>query len=564
MTIAKTAAPWNWHRIPARYKLATEINPTIKHATDNLEIKNAAGISDLIPSRRNYKGGKTVNMIAEARKFGINSMMSLFSIVDATIKTPVTLAAYEQYLRGEAPGQDPYKHWQMSPDEQHEAARAYAQKISESSLTHTSELDKANIQKTALGKRFSRYFNDLRNQLNTTIASTRQTKWSLNEGVRLAKEGDVEGSARAYMKAGDKVLSMALVSIVMSAYENLFKSAGEDDELTPEDIIYGAVKARTFGAAPFARELTFGLETGQTPGIPLTSVAGKVNSGLEGLGVVLNNYTGLLDATEMDKELTDKQLKGMLSIGSYITGGLPINGPWKLVKAATDPEAKNVGAEKLFIGTIGLFIDRAEKFIQKFKDDPEMKPITDAVKKDVSALKVGSPQPYEISNLDLAAFRKAENPDGQWDAKNDNSTAFGHYQITKGTWKDIVDRAPKSLKLTSLGLYDKDGKQAERGIKWLISDNARQLQQNGIEPTLENIYGAHHFGADGWTKVLKSADDASIDSAFSSKAIASNPWLTKKVNNVGEAKEFIRKYIGKSKYSAIKESFNKNSIANNP
>lgn len=561
--VAKTAAPWNWHRVRKMYQLAEEINPSIKNAKENIESRNAAGISDLLPTRRNW-GGKPVNMLSLARKSTINTMMGAFALADVMIKTPVTLAAYEQYMKGEAPGQDPYALYQMSPEEKHRAAVSYAQKVSESALTHTDEFNKANIQKTSLGKRFARYFNDLRNQLNTTLMSVRQLKWNFREAGKLAKEGDVEGSAKAYHSIADRTLSMILVSVTMGVYETLFKSYGseDDDELSPEAVVWSASKSRLLGAAPLVREITFSVETGMAPGIPITRAAGNIASGVSGLGVILNNYTGLINDTDMDKELTAKQTKGMWSTLSYMVGGLPVNGPWKLVKAVNEPEATNVGPEKIALDILGYFIGTAENFIEKYKDDPKMEPITEAIQKDLNVVKVVSNEPYEISEIDLAAFRKAENPKGQWDATNPNSTAFGDYQITEGTWLDIVNRAPKSLMLTPDGLYDKDGKQAEKGIKWLISDNARQLQQNGIEPTLENIYGAHHFGANGWMKVLAAKDSASIESTFSKKAIESNEWLTE-VNNAGEAKAFINRYITKSKYAALRES-RKRSVVNNP
>lgn len=45
------------------------------------------------------------------------------------------------------------------------------------------------------------------------------------------------------------------------------------------------------------------------------------------LKTTFNNYTGLLNDAEMDKELTDKQLRGLLSTTGYLFGGLPTNGP---------------------------------------------------------------------------------------------------------------------------------------------------------------------------------------------------------------------------------------------
>lgn len=561
--VAKTAAPWNWNKVGKKYKLAKEINPSIENAANNIEAKNTAGIVDLLPTRRTW-GGKPVNMIALARDHSINGLMSLFAAADVMIKVPVSLAAYEQYMKGEAPGQDGYKLWKMTDDEKHRAAISYAQKISESSLTHTDEFNKANIQKSSLGKRFTRYFNDLRNGLNTTIMSSRQLKWDFREAGKLAKEGDVEGSAKAYHSVADRALSMALISITMGVYEAAFRSFGsEDDEesLSPENIAYAAAKSRFLGA-PFIRDLTFSAETGLAPSIPALRAGQDVVSAGSALKTVLNNYTGLLNDAEMDKELTDKQVKGLLSTTSYVLGGLPVNGPIKIVKALSDPEAQNVGPEKLGLSILGFFIDRAERFIEKFKDDPKMKPITDAVQKDVSAVKVVSGEPYEISEIDLAAFRKAENPSGKWDAQNPNSTAFGHYQITEGTWRDMMSRAPKSLMLTTDGLYQKDGAQAERAIKWLISDNARQLQEAGIEPTLDNIYGAHHFGAKGWIRVMNADDSDSVESAFADKAISSNEWL-QNVNSVGEAKAWVRRYITKSKFAALKES-RKTNVAKNP
>jgi hypothetical protein len=78
----------------------------------------------------------------------------------------------------------------------------------------------------------------------------------------------------------------------------------------------------------------------------------------------------------------------------------------------------------------------------------------------------------------------------------------------------------------------------EKLMTKLVQDNVDTLQKAGIEPTVQNIYAAHHFGAEGAIEMAKNPT-----APVPEKVQKYNPVLKGKTN--GEALDWSKNYISK-------------------
>lgn len=98
-----------------------------------------------------------------------------------------------------------------------------------------------------------------------------------------------------------------------------------------------------------------------------------------------------------------------------------------------------------------------------------------------------------------AAITKQKESGGR-NIKASTSSAFGHYQITEGTWEAII-RAHPEAGLTSADRYD-PAKQ-EIGFNLFTQDNAKALQAAGVPVNDKTLYMAHFLGRAGGPRFIK-------------------------------------------------------------
>lgn len=127
-------------------------------------------------------------------------------------------------------------------------------------------------------------------------------------------------------------------------------------------------------------------------------------------------------------------------------------------------------------------------------------------------------QPRTATNLQ-SKIKQAESA-GDPNAKNPNSSASGLFQFTDSTWNSAVDKWGRSR---GIKYSDKNNPEAQQFLaEKLTQDNARILQNKGIEPTDGNLYFAHFMGAPAASKAISMLGKGAIAARSFPSAAAAN------------------------------------------
>ena len=133
------------------------------------------------------------------------------------------------------------------------------------------------------------------------------------------------------------------------------------------------------------------------------------------------------------------------------------------------------------------------------------------------------------------------------------SSAFGHYQITKGTFEDLVKNAGPNSPLRGKTFADMQADtslQAEAARQ--LTDQNRQFLASRKLPTSDPaLYLAHFLGAGGAATVLSASDDTPIQYAVSTKALMANQGVFGNMSTVGDLKAWADRKMGNVGYAAM-------------
>jgi hypothetical protein len=146
-----------------------------------------------------------------------------------------------------------------------------------------------------------------------------------------------------------------------------------------------------------------------------------------------------------------------------------------------------------------------------------------------------SPSPL---NRYYSALRSAESS-GNDAAANQNSSATGRYQFTRGTWDALMTSHPE-LGLTADGITDPN--QQDRAVRALTAANAKSLSTAGIPVNPGNLYAAHFLGAGGAGNVLTKPDNTPMSALVSPEVVQANPQLANMT--VGDFKNWTAQKVG--------------------
>jgi len=131
--------------------------------------------------------------------------------------------------------------------------------------------------------------------------------------------------------------------------------------------------------------------------------------------------------------------------------------------------------------------------------------------------KQAAPQASLMDNI-----KQAESA-GDPNAKNPNSTASGTFQFTDPTWKSAVDKWGRRH---GIKYSDKANPEAQALLAdYLTKDNARILQNKGIEPSDGNLYFAHFMGAPAASKAIQMLGKNAVAARSFPDAAKANPTI---------------------------------------
>jgi hypothetical protein len=137
--------------------------------------------------------------------------------------------------------------------------------------------------------------------------------------------------------------------------------------------------------------------------------------------------------------------------------------------------------------------------------------------------------------FDLPSYlRKTDNAEGS--GKNPRSSAIGYFQFTDDTWTNTYKEVFGKTNETRAQILakKKDKGTATKLMEKLTSDNIQALVNANKPVNNGTTYLAHFLGIGDAIKVLSAHADESVKGLISSKSIASNPDIFKKVHTAGD------------------------------
>ncbi|WP_137391435.1 hypothetical protein [Rhodoligotrophos defluvii] len=123
------------------------------------------------------------------------------------------------------------------------------------------------------------------------------------------------------------------------------------------------------------------------------------------------------------------------------------------------------------------------------------------------------------------------------------SSAFGPFQFTEGTWRDLIAKHP-DLGLKPADRFSPDAQ--ERAIAAFTRDNAAALKAAGHAPTDGNLYLAHFLGAAGAVKFLdglRSDPNAAASGYAAPDAVSANPAVFRKADGRPRSAEEVYRLL---------------------
>jgi hypothetical protein len=396
---------------------AGEIDTSIFDAVNDLNDFSESTFSKNLPKKRMiHKGAVTVKgttyrpyHIMKNGQEWMNDffMKGILGNQDLFFKVMTVTASYNQYLAGDVEGHPIEEINKMSDEERDTNAKAYAASISASLTMRGRASDKAPIQAIPQTKLFTRFFNELRSNINVITGEVRQIYWGGERFLKAVKEGDPKDAGKHFYDSTTRAMSMVffmgMVPFVIQSIargKNPF-ALDEEDEDNPiewENAPAWAMKCLTDPGTML--EIGMAMGPNQTPILRDMLWASKVNKGvstpffmgLTGVASVpkglmaLGDELGLIDAGQ---ELTMKEWKQVAHGISVLTGGFPVEGIFEAIKQFEDvdlspgrafPIIPIAGATSEFVNKYDESPEESFKRIQSESEKTELQEVVDQVK----------------------------------------------------------------------------------------------------------------------------------------------------------------------------------------
>jgi hypothetical protein len=505
----------------AFFQSAVEINPDLATGRDNIDDTLTTSTYDFIDKTDN--AGKFRSVKQWRDKFREVSMMGLQK-VDIQLKAAVSLASYSQFVNGDVKNFDQKKLASMTPVQIDIAAKKYVKQISDLALTTSANIDKSAVEKIAIMRLFTRFYTDVRSQLNTGTSQVRKIRNAI-------KEGDIKGAARD---------GSALMTIYMM---NKMYTDSLYDEETPiselgkvndfdsliewmgDSISYG-VKAPIsvgVGSVPIARDVQFALESKSRK----KSVNNWIDRALSDVAMATLAINDMIHFRSLSK----KKEKALVNTMGILTQS-PAKKTYPVLKGIMSGAIDISGAAVGFLG--GQLAELGENIGQFIEENKDVESQQEFIK-DLKQIQKDIVPPQSQSNI--VPEDALENiPKSEWNTVDSVTGAAGVYQFTEQRWDEIAEQAP-DLDLTDNGRVTKDISQQEKAMKWSLENNAKGLAAYRVDVNIKTLYGAHRFGLDDYAAIELSGNNEKLTN------IVENEELFEGFTTVKQVKDFVANKI---------------------
>lgn len=518
----------NPHLLIEFKKLAEEINPSSKFASDNIDSSLKKNNSDIIPQKSLLLNNVYKNLpkhIDPAKRLvkGIQEVgMSGFPIIDGGLKSFVALATYEQFLAGDVSNYPMSRLKTMTPEQIQTEAYAYSRQVSRLSLTHSNPEDASPIQKFPITSHFTKFSTDPRQQLLTIISALTKVSGSVKKSKKAFKKGEYNESAYQAVNATSTLIGTVLATSLASAYIDSVRSYGDDEtaldkfkegEISATDL---ALEVLTYSAlsipsafvenTPILSGMKYSFDSSEKS-------KGRYRDHRNVQFPIVKVFTDMTSTATMirqlvsdEKDLRDlsaSQIKATLSTAAIPLGGLPVNATFKFKRYLENDEEEDGELVQALKDDYEKVTEGLSDLIDKYlydNDDIDLPVRQDLEKMSVRYRKKLIPE-KSVPDSSIVVISEILSQ-GEWDKLDNDTGASGVFQFTESRWKELSDSHPE-LSLTENGRISKNTAQQEEAMDALLKDNADVLINEGLEVNDASLYGSHILTVDNYVKIFK-------------------------------------------------------------
>lgn len=540
------------------YKLAVEINPQIQTYVENINETTMGALSELFPEHRVFN---KLDPILKAQEYINAKGFHYLGAADAGLKIVATLAAYRQFTEGDSPSWNKADLAKLSMEEVHNKAVAYAASLSNLTLTHTSKLDKVPFQKLPGLSLISKFLHDAKNALQNSVDVIKDINNSrLETQSSLGVLSDpLEQRALQFNSKADKAIFALGMSSVLTLYADLVRgrptfmdTKGFKNDPSLAIVTYMAqAPLHTFSERfaqniPAIRDLTYFIENPwvKTSTIPWTAALTDIGKGTR---ITISTLNDIFDLAHSHKiSLSNTELKYLARTASYFTGGLPVNGTFRLLETLQS----GLGGIDIAESTVDIMHNEIAKLkanIERYTNSDYSKPENKELAIDLNQLQEiiqkteSTINTTSQSGLDLLKHTIPE-PDAlqaqNWNYKNNMSpddyttmafmeseyspnaipqlvrdkrtgkltpasSAYGLYQFIRSTWENLVGKYGAENDITLEDIKD-PVKQRQMIELQVTKEHIPTLKRNHIPVNFISIYTLHMNEPSRAIKLLKS------------------------------------------------------------
>lgn len=446
----------------------------------------------------------------------------------------------------------------MSEDEIRETALGISRQQSHATqINNRSELQ-APIQKNAITKLFTLFFNYQRRIINNTLLDWRRTRWKSNDAYEHMGKGEYTEGFKDFAGAANIFMTRNIVASAQIALHALIYGttyvAGKKAIKSTEDLMQTAMdyfehstfapweqmteKLPVLGTIKYAAEHKKKYQMAEVQ-IPLTEAFSSLST----------CYDGVKNIMDMSRtHMTRMQIRGCLQAESYVMVPLPVTG-WYQAQKFLQGNARV--QSNPFLSTKNL--EDLSHSIKEYVSNP---PANVEPKYVANLEKLGKALDQQTTNVPKGTSDaiKGAMSGGNWRSPN------GLYGFTPDQWKDIQKSAPE-LGLTDAGRIAKDTSQQEKAIDWSLNDSAKKLMAKEIPVDKATLFGAHLLGAENYEKLFNADKDDETAKVLPAAFLEKNPEIGQ-FKTVGQVKSYLNDRVERA-HKATSETANLTKPTNN-